>query len=173
MGNTQNPVPPHAAPHGIANPVLHQSDLCRERVYHEDSLLGTRSYNFLTAQAFLVAGLATIIAGTVPHNQQQLAFLIATLGLCIGMIHSIVTCRTLASIAFWRKKLREFEVALGVVPWIFFDDNLEQPKRGWFRSLLLWPFRIRTINQLLAWFVPLLLCSFWASVIVWIRVSIP
>jgi hypothetical protein len=172
MGNTPNPVLPNAAPHGIANPVLHQSDLCRERIYHEDSLLGTRSYNFLTAQAFLVAGLATIIAGTVPHHQRQLAVLIAALGLSIGIIHWIVTCRTLASIGFWRKKLREFEEALGVVPWIYFDDNLEYRKRGWLLSSVAWPFRIRTVNQLLAWFVPLLLCSFWASVIVWICYSI-
>ncbi len=171
MGTPINPVPSTPS-HGISNPVLHQLDVCRERIYHEDTLLGTRSYNFLTAQAFLVAGLATIIAGTVPHNQRQLAFLIAGLGFCIGVIHTIVTFGTLSSIAFWREKLKDLETKLGVSGWLSFDANLEYAKKGKTSSALKWPFRIGTINRLVACLVPLLLSSFWASVIIWIGNSL-
>jgi hypothetical protein len=140
------------------------------RIYHEDGLLGTRSYNFLTAQAFLATALATTIAGQIIRHQRLFALLICGLGLCIGLIHAIVASRTLASIGFWRTRLKEIEEKLP--GWIPFDANLEDVDRLKRLRFLGVPFQIRTVNILLSWVVPFFLAVFWMLSVIWICYSI-
>jgi hypothetical protein len=161
----------NAAFSGISDPLLHQVEVLRERIYHEDSLLGTRSYNLLTAQAFLVSALAGTISGQVARHQRQITLLIAILGLSMGLIYGVVTIGTLSSIAFWRDKLRELEGLMTIQPWIPFDANLEAT-RGGTAPVRFGLLRISGINRLLSWIVPLLLFSFWVGAIVWICCSV-
>ena len=162
-----NPAFPEGSDH-----LLHQVEVIRERIYHEDSLLGTRSFNLLSAQAFLVTALAATISGQVARHQRQLTFLIAILGLFISLIYSVVTISTLSSIAFWRDKLRELEGLVTIQPWIPFDANLEETRSEQAIPVLFWLFGITGINRILSWALPLLLCSFWVAAIVWICYSV-
>jgi hypothetical protein len=171
-GPPGQPVLIGSALHQTEGAALSQIDIVRERIYHEDNLLGTRSYNFLTAQAFLVTALATTISGQIPRHQRLITLLIGTLGLCIGLVHGLVTARTLASIRFWRGKLKELEEKAAIPAWIDFDANLKDLEYRGFVSVLLHPFRIGNINRLLSWIVPVLLCGFWTSALVWICCSI-
>lgn len=156
----------------VPDPLLHQIEVIRERIYHEDSLLGTRSYNLLTTQAFLAAALAGTISGQVARHQLQITLLIAILGLSMGLIYGVVTIGTLSSITFWRDKLREMEGLVTIQPWIPFDANLEETRAGQAVPIQSGLLRISGINRLLSWIVPLLLLSFWVAAIIWIWCSV-
>ena len=87
---------------------LETQHLITNRIYHEDTLLTQRTYNFLTVNVFLGAAL---IVGFHP-NQQQLAatgYLVAIIGVIVAALQVALGRRAATAISFWRTYLRQAE----------------------------------------------------------------
>lgn len=149
---------------------LHQ--LLIDRIYHEDSLFAQRTYNFLTANAFLAAALA------FSTNMAELAYVIGGLGFILALCHLALGRRTERTILFWREYLKRLEEKLDVrldsaLIQFFKTANAKTPvglivgegdsPRPMYRTFP-WCLRMHSTNTLLGVVLPSFIGLFWMMV---------
>jgi hypothetical protein len=153
---------------------LHQMLL--DRVYHEDSLLVQRTYNFVTGNAFLAAALAL---WSYVRSSPALGYLVIGLGILLADFQLLLGFRNERAIRFWRCYLEIVEDRRGV----FFDRALyrlysgQETRLGNRRITL--PNKKRrgswTIlgrgNILVAVWLPVLYMLFWLSALLVVSIS--
>lgn len=87
------------------------------RIYHEDTMLSQRTYNFVTINVFLVAVLAIVfsiskLGNTELVGQQnilKLSLIISVFGIFFALFHFAIGRATERAITFWREYLRVLE----------------------------------------------------------------
>jgi hypothetical protein len=153
---------------------LHQMLL--DRVYHEDSLLVQRTYNFVTGNAFLAAALAL---SSYVRSSPALGYLVIGLGILLANFQLLLGFRNERAIRFWRCYLEIVEDRRGVL----FDRALYrlysgQKTRLGNRCITLPEKRRRgtwTIlgrgNILVAVWLPVLYMLFWLSALIAVLIS--
>jgi hypothetical protein len=84
-------------------------NLITNRIYHEDTLLTQRTYNYLTVNVFLGAAL---IVGFDQTTRQLAAtgYLVAIAGVVLGPLQVALGRRTATAISFWRTYLKQAEL---------------------------------------------------------------
>lgn len=94
-------------------PTLHE--FLVTRIHHEDSMLSQRTYNFVTINTFLIAGLAiTFTNPTEKMSNLVLPYIISIFGLLFSFFHLAVGRATERAITFWREYLRALEKMMGL-----------------------------------------------------------
>lgn len=78
------------------------------RIYHEDTLLTQRTYNFLTVNVFL--GAALFVGFDQTHGQLTAAgHLVSVIGVVLAALQIALGRRTVTAITFWRTYLKQVE----------------------------------------------------------------
>jgi len=87
--------------------------LITNRIYHEDTLLTQRTYNFLTLNVFLGAAL---IVGFDQSKQQVTAtgYFVAIIGVIVAALQVALGRRAATAISFWRTYIRQAEKHTGL-----------------------------------------------------------
>jgi len=82
------------------------------RIYHEDILLAQRTYNFLTANAFLAAALAFV---GFDASSGFSAYIVISLGIIIALMQIALGFRSERAILFWRRYVELIEPRRGLL----------------------------------------------------------
>jgi hypothetical protein len=146
--------------------------LLLSRIYHEDILLAQRTYNFLTANAFLAAALAFV---GFDATSGLPAYIVTCLGVIVALMQIALGFRSERAILFWRRYVELIEPRRDLLlETAFYEFNrdgrvkllegiIEIPEGGRrISGAVPWSWKlIESANVLVGVTFPLLLLAFW------------
>lgn len=149
-----------------------------QSIYHEDRLLLDRTRNFITANAFLAAGLA--VSYTVTREATDLTYIIGAVALVLALLQVALGRRSERAIFFWRVYAEMLEKLLDLPLdsslFAFYEKGRAKVKPGeivskhpgqkpMFSSVP-WVFSFMpSTNILVGVVIPWLVAWFWTSII--------